>query len=64
MKKILMALAFVSLSLGACQNSAKEKAAEKKQYKYVCSMHPEIGADKPGTCSKCSMELVKNDAVK
>ena len=26
---------------------------------YTCSMHPEIQMDKPGTCPKCGMELIK-----
>ena len=26
---------------------------------YTCPMHPEIISDKPGTCPKCGMELVK-----
>ncbi len=25
---------------------------------YACPMHPEVTADKPGTCSKCGMDLV------
>lgn len=33
--------------------SAKPGAAA-----YTCSMHPEVVADKPGTCPKCGMELV------
>lgn len=26
---------------------------------YTCPMHPEIQSDKPGTCPKCGMDLVK-----
>ncbi|HVE70523.1 MAG TPA: heavy metal-binding domain-containing protein [Thermoanaerobaculia bacterium] len=26
---------------------------------YTCPMHPEVTSDKPGTCSKCGMTLVK-----
>ena len=27
---------------------------------YTCPMHPEIKKDKPGTCPKCGMTLVKS----
>ena len=26
---------------------------------YTCSMHPEVQQDRPGTCPKCGMRLVK-----
>ena len=26
---------------------------------YTCPMHPEIAQDKPGSCPKCGMKLVK-----
>lgn len=28
---------------------------------YTCPMHPEVRSDKPGTCPKCGMELVKKE---
>ena len=49
-----------ALSLGACHNTPEKS---KKQYKYYCTMHPGIGADKPGICSKCGMELVERDTT-
>jgi len=58
---IISGFAFVVLGLAAC-NSSEPKKVEKK-YKYVCTMHPEIGADKPGVCSKCGMELVEQDTT-
>jgi len=61
MKSALIALAFLGLGLGSCSNSAKDKPAAKKQYKYYCVMHPDIGSDKPGVCSKCGMELVERE---
>jgi hypothetical protein len=65
MRKALIALTFVCLGLSSCGNAAKqETTTNKKQYKYICTMHPEIGADKPGTCSKCGMDLVENEAAK
>jgi hypothetical protein len=24
---------------------------------FICPMHPEISADRPGTCAKCGMKL-------
>lgn len=29
--------------------------------KYICPMHPEIRQDKPGSCPKCGMRLVKTE---
>ena len=29
---------------------------------YSCPMHPEVTSDKPGSCPKCGMDLVKEDA--
>ncbi len=31
---------------------------------FTCPMHPEVISDKPGACSKCSMELVKLEKQK
>jgi hypothetical protein len=64
MRSALIALAFIGLSLGACSNAAKDKVVKKKEYKYYCIMHPEVGADKPGVCSKCGMQLVERDDTK
>jgi hypothetical protein len=64
MRSALIALAFIGLSLGACSNTAKDKAVKKKEYKYYCIMDPEIGADKPGVCSKCGMQLVERESDK
>ncbi|MFD0749676.1 heavy metal-binding domain-containing protein [Mucilaginibacter calamicampi] len=62
MKSIIGGFAFVLLSLVACSGSESTKV--EKKYKYVCTMHPEIGADKPGVCSKCGMDLVERDTTK
>jgi hypothetical protein len=29
---------------------------------YTCPMHPEVQSNKPGTCLKCGMDLVKKEA--
>lgn len=45
------------------EHSKKEdyikKDDEKVKTEYTCPMHPEIKSDKPGTCPKCKMDLVK-----
>jgi Cu+-exporting ATPase len=28
---------------------------------YTCPMHPEVTSDRPGTCPKCGMTLVKKE---
>lgn len=30
---------------------------------YHCPMHPEISSKTPGTCSKCGMDLIKNNKI-
>jgi len=34
------------------------KAGQTAKQLYTCPMHPEIIADKPGSCPKCEMDLV------
>jgi len=59
---IISGFAFVVLGLAACSGSESKQA--QKKYKYVCTMHADIGSDKPGVCSKCGMELVERDTTK
>lgn len=40
----------------ACCKSG-DKKAEAGTAAYSCPMHPDMTSDKPGTCSKCGMEL-------
>ncbi|MDB5128168.1 heavy metal-binding domain-containing protein [Mucilaginibacter sp.] len=67
MKKTFIILSFAGLLLGtaACNNSAKKdnKEAAKPKGKYYCTMHPEVTSDKPGTCSKCGMDLTERDTT-
>lgn len=35
---------------------------EKEKTIYTCSMHPEVQQDRPGSCPKCGMRLVKAEA--
>jgi len=56
------------LAVAACNTTPKKDAkateAEKPKGKYYCTMHPDITSDKPGTCSKCGMELAERDTTK
>ncbi len=61
-KNITAGLAFALLGLAACSGPAETKTPAKK-HNYVCTMHPEICADKPGTCSKCGMDLIERDTT-
>jgi hypothetical protein len=49
------------LGLASCNSTETKKPA--KKYKYICTMHEDIGADKPGVCSKCGMDLVERDTT-
>jgi hypothetical protein len=66
MKKAFIIISFAGLLLtGACSNPASKesKEAAKPKGKYYCTMHPEVTSNKPGTCSKCGMELVERDTI-
>ncbi|MEO6166617.1 MAG: heavy metal-binding domain-containing protein [Chitinophagales bacterium] len=61
--KILSILAIVSISffLFSCNGDADTRdktVTTASDQAYTCPMHPEIGSDKPGQCSKCGMNLV------
>jgi len=59
--KIILAFMVCALVLGACHNNTSK--TPQKKYKYYCIMHPDLGADKPGICPKCGMELVERDTI-
>ncbi|MEO8884669.1 MAG: heavy metal-binding domain-containing protein [Mucilaginibacter sp.] len=61
MRNIIIAFMACTLSLGSCHSNVSKSPA--KKYKYYCTMHPDIGADKPGICPKCGMELVERDTT-
>ncbi|RFZ83333.1 hypothetical protein DYU05_14455 [Mucilaginibacter terrenus] len=68
MKVLFTSIAFsLIIMLGACNNTtnkdAKATEAAKPKGKYYCTMHPDITSDKPGTCSKCGMDLVERDTT-
>jgi len=65
MKKLIIILALATFGLGSipsCSNP-DTKAVVKSNSKYTCTMHPDLSFDKPGTCSKCGMELVERDTT-
>src|SRR5665647_239172 len=41
------------------QNKSVTDTTKQDTVIYICTMHPEIQSNKPGTCPKCGMELVK-----
>lgn len=41
------------------ENHNHHKMQEKEGSVYTCPMHPEVQQDRPGTCPKCGMRLVK-----
>ena len=62
----LVAIAVSSFLVFACESkTSSEKTEEKMETKmeagvqYTCPMHPEVITDKPGSCPKCGMDLVK-----
>lgn len=67
MKKTIIILAIAALTIGmaACNNGSNKNAKEnaKPKGKYYCTMHPDITSDKPGTCSKCGMDLEERDTT-
>ena len=48
-------------SAPAPTQSAAPAASDAGAY-YTCPMHPEVHLDKPGSCPKCGMALVKHQA--
>ncbi len=69
MKKTILSLAvIISLSLAAISCGNKQPADAEHHTSasevYTCPMHPEVISDKPGSCPKCGMDLVKKEIIK
>ena len=60
MKKLFFLLG-LAISMGfvvsSCSNSKAEKLAPGEIY--TCEMHNEVMSERPGSCPKCGMDLVK-----
>jgi len=71
MRKLIYSIAtLVLLFIAACNSSEKPAAVAADSTNtqtagvgYTCPMHPEIKSDKPGTCSICKMDLVKDSEL-
>lgn len=67
MKKIIFMLCIgIAISiLDSCENKKSEtKEMKTASVQYTCPMHPEVLSDKPGSCPKCGMDLVKKEPSK
>lgn len=72
MKKIIIVLGVAfALIISACNNSStnsgqQSNAVDTAKLKtgetyYQCEMDPDVISDKPGSCSKCGMDLEKKE---
>jgi len=72
--KILIAVLSIGLftvsTIGAQEKAATKMDHSKMKYEqmekaaYTCPMHADVKSDKPDSCSKCGMDLVKMDTTK
>lgn len=60
---LMAALTILSVSFFA-QDTAKQKmknvTQKKEKATYCCPMYPDVTGNKPGTCSKCGMNLTRS----
>lgn len=68
MKKLIVLLFVLTAGTFSFAQTAKPKSPGKSdstaKYVYTCTMHPEVMTDKPGSCPKCGMTLVKKKVDK
>ena len=68
MKTIFMALVILLAGTTTFAQTHKSKKHHRHHHMtsqmYTCSMHPEVVQNKPGTCPKCGMALVKTKGKK
>jgi hypothetical protein len=48
--------------LGRRHGVMRKKPVRRRAVSYVCPMHTDMRSNSPGTCPKCLMELVRQDA--
>ena len=69
-KAIMLSAVTLSLLLSACGSSLSTKGSTETfdttklktgESYFQCEMNPEVISDKPGSCSKCGMDLVKKE---
>jgi len=58
---VLIAMTTI-IMLASCTPKTSPTTAGQKKITYTCPMHPEVVSDKPGSCPKCGMDLVKSNA--
>lgn len=69
---LIMLLVIVSTACQPSKNKSEEDTHSAAQtdstqhehmakVAYTCTMHPEVVQDEPGKCTKCGMELVKQE---
>jgi Cu(I)/Ag(I) efflux system membrane fusion protein len=62
----LVAVIVLSIAIASCGNKEHDRAEHNASSSevYTCPMHPEVTSDKPGSCPKCGMDLVKKETIK
>jgi hypothetical protein len=69
MKKLIILVFVLTGATFSFAQTSKSKTPDSKsdktsKYIYTCPMHPEVMTDKPGSCPKCGMTLVKKKVDK
>lgn len=67
MKKIFLSLATIivlSFTIVSCAKEQDHSEHASASEVYTCPMHQEVVSDKPGSCPKCGMDLVKKETLK
>jgi Heavy metal binding domain len=54
---VLLLLAAVALAAAMVAGRVRDRASSESAARYVCPMHPDVTADRPGPCPICGMEL-------
>lgn len=62
---ILFSLGLLMPVLNSCESTTTHNhEMHTATVDYSCPMHPEVTSDKPGSCPKCGMDLVKKEPTK